>query len=255
MIKSLVGFFLRKLPRTLLQRISKPFFYIISLFYRGNKVSCPICGSQFSTFFPYGREARENALCTNCLSLERHRFLYLYMRDVKRIFNKKMNILHIAPEACLTKKFKKNPNFQYVTADLYSPLADVKMDIHNIPFEDNYFDLVLCNHVLEHVYDDQMAMNEIFRVLKKGGIAILQVPIDYNKEKTLDGRDIDDKKLRNKLFGQYDHLRMYGKDYFKKLNNTGFRSVNVNYLSTLTQEEITKFSIKNAGTIPVCFKD
>jgi len=100
-----------------------------------------------------------------------------------------------------------------------------------------------------------MAMNEIFRVLRKGGIAILQVPIDYHKEKTLDGRDIDNKKLRNKLFGQYDHLRMYGKDYFKKLNKTGFRSVNVNYLSTLTQEEITKFSIKNAGTIPVCFKD
>ena len=255
MIKSLIGFFLRKLPRTLLQRISKPFFYIISLFYRGNKVSCPICGSQFSTFFPYGREARENALCTNCLSLERHRFLYLYMRDVKRIFNKKMNILHIAPEACLTKKFKKNPNFQYVTADLYSPLADVKMDIHNIPFEDNYFDLVLCNHVLEHVYDDQIAMNEIFRVLRKGGIAILQVPIDYNKEKTLDGRDIDDKKLRNKLFGQYDHLRMYGLDYFKKLKKVGFKVKNIDYLSKLKKEEVEKFSLINSGTIPVCIKD
>ena len=133
-------------------------------------------------------------------------------------------------------------------------MADIKGDICNLPFNDNQFDYILCNHVLEHVYDDQMAMNEIFRVLRKGGTAILQVPIDYNKEKTLDGRDIDDKKLRNKLFGQYDHLRMYGKDYFKKLNKTGFRSVDIDYLSTLTQEEITKFSIKNAGNNTCMFQ-
>ena len=107
MIKSLVSFFLRLFPRSFLQRISKPFFYVISFFYKGNRVICPICDSRFSTFFPYGRVTRENALCTNCLSLDRHRFLYLFLRDVKKIFNKKIKILHIAPEICFMEKFKK----------------------------------------------------------------------------------------------------------------------------------------------------
>ena len=125
-------------------------------------------------------------------------------KDMVRISDARMSgtsygacILHVAPEQCFYSNFKSHFK-KYITFDLESPLADIKGDICNLPFNDNQFDYILCNHVLEHVYDDQMAMNEIFRVLKKGGIAILQVPIDYNKENTLDGRDIDDKKLRNK---------------------------------------------------------
>ena len=250
MIKILVGFILRKLPRTLLQRISKPFFYIISIFYRGNKVSCPICGSQFSTFFPYGRETRENALCTNCLSLERHRFLYLYMRDVKRIFNKKMNILHIAPEACLTKKFKNNPNFQYVTADLYSPLADVKMDIHNIPFGDNHFDLVLCNHVLEHVEDDILALKEIRRVLKKNGFGIVMIPF-YNPvpEITLQDKSIVSSKDREKYYGQSDHLRKYGNDFKNRFESSGLHIDVIKPEKFLKSSEIIKNGIIKSDMI------
>lgn len=254
-MKSLVKFLLNFFPRTLLISISNSIKPILNFVFTGSRFRDPINNKSYSYFFPYGYNiVRSFALSPGTFSLERHRLLWLYLKKETNFFNEESSILHVAPEQCFYSNFKSHFK-KYITFDLESPLADIKGDICNLPFNDNQFDYILCNHVLEHVYDDQMAMNEIFRVLKKGGIAILQVPIDYNKEKTLDGRDIDDKKLRNKLFGQYDHLRMYGKDYFKKLNNTGFRSVNVNYLSTLTQEEITKFSIKNAGTIPVCFKD
>ena len=97
-------------------------------------------------------------------------------------------------------------------------------------------------------------MKEIYRVLNKNGIAILQVPIDINSNYTHEGRDIDNKQDRNKLFGQYDHLRMYGLDYFKKLKNIGFKVKNENYLSNISQDEKDKYSLHNAGSIPVCIK-
>ena len=179
MIKLFVGFLLRKIPRTFLQRISRPIFKLISIFYLGNNVTCPICESNFRKFFPYGRKVRDNALCTNCLSLERHRLIYIYLRRKTSILSGNNKILHIAPEACLIKKFKENSNIEYITADLSSPLADIKMDIHNMPFEDENFNFVMCNHVLEHVDDDIRALEEIRRVLKKGGKGIIQVPFYY----------------------------------------------------------------------------
>ena len=136
-----------------------------------------------------------------------------------------------------------------------SPIVDIKADICNLPFSDNSFDYILCNHVLEHIYDDEKAMKEIYRVLNKNGIAILQVPIDINSDLTHEGRDINDKEVRNKLFGQYDHLRIYGLDYFKKLKKVGFNVKNIDYLSKLNKEEVEKFSLINSGTIPVCIKD
>ena len=188
MLRKLVGFLLRKLPRTLLQRISKPIFKIISIFYYGNKVKCPICKKSFKEFFPYGRETRNNALCTNCLSLERHRLIYLYLE-------KETKLLHIAPEACLINIFKRFDNIEYITADLNSPLADIKMDIHNMPFKEKSFDLILCNHVLEHVENDIKALEEIKRVLKMDGIGIVQVPF-YNPipKETLEDKSVTSKK-------------------------------------------------------------
>ena len=168
--------------------------------------------------------------------------------------NSNNKILHFAPEQCFHKFFKsffKN----YTSIDLNSPIVDIKADICNLPFNDNSYDYILCNHVLEHIYDDEKAMKEIFRVLNKNGIAILQVPIDIKSNLTQEGRDIDDKEVRSKLFGQYDHLRMYGLDYFKKLKKVGFNVKNIDYLSKLSKDEVEKFSLTNAGTIPVCIKD
>lgn len=250
----IVRLVLNLFTRTFLIRTSllfKPFF---DIFFKGTKFTDPINNKSYSYFFPYGyNKQRKNALCPGTFSLERHRLLWLYLKKETDFFNSNNKILHFAPEQCFHKFFKsffKN----YTTTDLNSPIVDIKADICNLPFNDNSFDYILCNHVLEHIYDDEKAMKEIYRVLNKNGIAILQVPIDINSNYTHDGRDIDNKQDRNKLFGQYDHLRMYGLDYFKKLKNIGFKVKNENYLSNISQDEKDKYSLHNAGSIPVCIK-
>ena len=254
-MKLIVRLLLNLFTRTFLIRTSllfKPFF---DIFFKGTKFTDPINNKSYSYFFPYGyNKQRKNALCPGTFSLERHRLLWLYLKKETDFFNSNNKILHFAPEQCFHKFFKsffKN----YTTTDLNSPIVDIKADICNLPFNDNIYDYILCNHVLEHIYDDEKAMKEIFRVLNKNGIAILQVPIDIKSNLTQDGRDIDDKEVRSKLFGQYDHLRMYGLDYFKKLKKVGFNVKNIEYLSKLSKDEVEKFSLTNAGTIPVCIKD
>ena len=254
-MKLIVRLLLNLFTRTFLIRTSllfKPFF---DIFFKGTKFTDPINNKSYSYFFPYGyNKQRKNALCPGTFSLERHRLLWLYLKKETDFFNSNNKILHFAPEQCFHKFFKsffKN----YTSIDLNSPIVDIKADICNLPFNDNIYDYILCNHVLEHIYDDEKAMKEIFRVLNKNGIAILQVPIDIKSNLTQEGRDIDDKEVRSKLFGQYDHLRMYGLDYFKKLKKVGFNVKNIDYLSKLSKDEVEKFSLTNAGTIPVCIKD
>ena len=254
-MKLIVRLLLNLFTRTFLIRTSllfKPFF---DIFFKGTKFTDPINNKSYSYFFPYGyNKQRKNALCPGTFSLERHRLLWLYLKKETDFFNSNNKILHFAPEQCFHKFFKsffKN----YTSIDLNSPIVDIKADICNLPFNDNSFDYILCNHVLEHIYDDEKAMKEIYRVLNKNGIAILQVPIDIKSNLTQEGRDIDDKEVRSKLFGQYDHLRMYGLDYFKKLKKVGFNVKNIDYLSKLSKDEVEKFSLTNAGTIPVCIKD
>ena len=176
-MKKIISWLIRYVPRKYLQRVSGAGLKVLGLFYRGQDVTCPVCGKSFRKFLPYGRiNPRENALCPNCLSLERHRLMWLYLKERTGFFKNGLHVLHIAPEACFIKRFEKIHGEKYITADIESPLAKVKMDIHQIPFEQNTFDVVLCNHVLEHVKDDIKAMNEIQRVLKPQGFAILQVP-------------------------------------------------------------------------------
>ena len=251
----IVRLFLNFFPRTFLIRASLLFNPLFDIFFKGTKFTDPINNKSYSYFFPYGyNKQRKNALCPGTFSLERHRLLWLYLKKETDFFNSNNKILHFAPEQCFHKFFKsffKN----YTSIDLNSPIVDIKADICNLPFNDNSYDYILCNHVLEHIYDDEKAMKEIFRVLNKNGIAILQVPIDIKSNLTQEGRDIDDKEVRSKLFGQYDHLRMYGLDYIKKLKKVGFNVKNIDYLSKLSKDEVEKFSLTNAGTIPVCIKD
>ena len=176
-MKKIISWLIRYVPRKYLQRVSGAGLKVLGLFYRGQDVTCPVCGKSFRKFLPYGRiNPRENAFCPNCLSLERHRLMWLYLKERTGFFKNGLHVLHIAPEACFIKRFEKIHGENYITADIESPLAKVKMDIHQIPFDQNTFDVVFCNHVLEHVTDDITAMNEIHRVLKPQGFAILQVP-------------------------------------------------------------------------------
>jgi SAM-dependent methyltransferase len=193
---------------------------------------------------PYGYiESRENALCPGCLSLERHRLLWLFLKNRTGFFKDAIKVLHIAPEQCFYDRFKKMKNLVYTTADLESPLADVKLDVQKMPFADDVFDVVICNHVLEHVPDDRKALLEIFRVLKRGGFAIMQVPTVYSEEKTIEDPEVTDPAERQRLFRQKDHFRLYGKDYLERVMSAGFVIGEENYLNILTPQEKDKYCL------------
>jgi predicted SAM-dependent methyltransferase len=208
-------------------------------------VECPVCSAKFRKFLPYGRKPpRENALCPNCLSLERHRLLWLYLQERSPFFTVSLKFLHIAPEICFIHRFNKLENIEYVTVDLESPLAQIKMDIHKIQFEKNTFDVVMCNHVLEHVENDIHAMKEIFRVLKSGGWAIMQVPfMGKNLEKTYEDESVRTPQEREKVFGQRDHVRIYGKDYPDRLRKAGFRVDEDRYVMELDKEKVVRYAL------------
>jgi SAM-dependent methyltransferase len=215
-----------------------------AVFYRGNKVECPICNGRFRKFLPYGyNRVRDNVLCPKCLSLERHRLLWLYLKNRTGIFTENLRVLHIAPEQCFYKRLRNLKNLNYTTADLESPIADVKLDIQAMPFGENEFDVVICNHVLEHVPDDRKAMREIYRVLKSGGFALLQVPTNYSMEETYEDFTITDPYEREKHFRQKDHYRLYGMDYLKRLGDAGFTVEIENYLFSLREEERSRFRL------------
>lgn len=167
-MKDIISWVLRHVPRKYLQLVSHFGVKVLSVFYRGKGVECSVCGSEFRKFLPYGRSGRDNALCPSCLSLERHRLMYLYLQRKTPFFKADLKLLHVAPEYCFIDRFEKMKNLDYITADIESPLAKVKMDIHQIPFEANTFDVTFCNHVMEHVDDDIKAMSELHRVLKPG---------------------------------------------------------------------------------------
>jgi SAM-dependent methyltransferase len=205
---------------------------------------------------PYGRNPpRENALCPNCLSLERHRLLWLFLKEKTNLFTDKIDFLHIAPEQCFIHRFGKLKNLNYITADIESPLAKVKMDIHKIPFKDNTFDAVMCNHVLEHAEDDIKAMEEVHRVLKTGGWAILQVPfMGKNLDRTFEDPNISTPSEREKVYGQNDHVRTYGKDYPERLRKAGFSVTEDRFVMGLPKDQIKKYVLPHDEVIYYCEK-
>lgn len=246
---------LNTVPRRILISISywvRPF---LRIFYRGNRYTDPIDGKSYRKFLPYGYQIkRVNVLAPGTLSLERHRLLWLYLQNETDFFSASKKVLHIAPEQAFYKRFKKQKNLDYTTSDLNSPLADVKADITNLPFEKEVFDIVFCNHVLEHVLDDQKAMQELYRVLKKGGIGIFQIPQDLDRKTTYEDASIIDSKERIKHFGQYDHVRVYGRDYFDKLRAIGFEVNSIDYSKKLSPEIFDKYRLAKGELLPVCIK-
>jgi SAM-dependent methyltransferase len=255
-MKKLFKLILNTIPRPFLIRLSYIIRPVLAFFLKGNKFTDPIDGKSFKTFLPYGYGTqRNNVLSPSTLSLERHRLLWLYLKNDTDFFTAKKRVLHFAPEQAFYKRFRRMTNLDYVTTDLNSPLADVKADICNLPFKDNEFDIILCNHVLEHIPDDAKAMHELYRVLKPNGMAILQIPQDLNRAVTFEDDTITDKKERAKIFGQYDHVRIYGRDFFNKLRSVGFKVEEINYTSKLSQVEIEKYCLAKDEIIPVVYKN
>lgn len=277
-MKKLFKLILNTIPRPLLIRLSYVARPIIAFTLKGTKFTDPIDGKSFKSMLPYGYETqRNNVLSPSTLSLERHRLLWLYLNEETDFFkselvsdssftntkriklrdtetNSALKVLHFAPEQAFYKLFRNQKNLDYTTTDLFSPLADVKADICDLPFQDNQYDVILCNHVLEHIPDDTKAMQELYRVLKPGGMAILQIPQDLSRATTFADDTITDQKERAKIFGQYDHVRIYGRDYFDKLRSIGFTVIEEDYTNKIAPELVEKYCLAKGEIIPVCFK-
>lgn len=217
------------------------------MYWFGSRYECPLCNSHLKTFLPFGFDFpvlsekkvvgggyRPYARCPVCGSLDRERLLYLYLLHKTDIFEKSQKVLHIAPEPDLADILRNQAVVDYLTADLYSKDVMIKMDITNIQFPDNFFDAIICNHVLEHIIDDRKAMSELYRTLKAGGWAILQVPLSLSLEKTYEDFSITTTAGREEAFGQMDHVRIYARDYKDRLEQAGFK---VNVFKWVTEAE------------------
>lgn len=249
--------------KTYIKNIIKAFLSIRSDEYafKGNNVYCPCCKKSFITFLPSGVVKRANALCPNCFSLERHRLIWMFLNKELKLFNtgKKIRILHVAPEIVFFKEFSTNSSVEYFPIakmeedypDTY-PLGTKNNDLTALTYPDKTFDFVFCSHVLEHIPNDGLAMREICRVLKPKGIALLQVPLDKSSLITREDLSITDPQERERLYGQNDHVRMYGMDYKDRLEKNGFVVEVNNYREKFTIEEKFKFGLMIEEDLYVC---
>ena len=251
-MKSFARWILGRFPRTWLQRLANLLLPFLDFYYRGNRYTDPINGKSYRSFLPYGYvKIRPNVLSPGTLSLERHRLIWLYLQRETDFFKTSAKVLHMAPEKAFMTRLSKMNHLDYTTCDLESPLAEVKADICDLPFAGASFDWILCNHVLEHIPNDTKAMQELYRVLKPGGKALLQVPLDSSRAETFEDNSITDKAERTKVFGQYDHVRVYGKDYFNKLRQTGFELSEIQFGKSLSEAQRLRYAVTNDEYIPL----
>jgi SAM-dependent methyltransferase len=248
-----------------LQLIRKKASYLLREFkYRGHAVHCPICSHKYAEFLPAGKVRRTNVLCQNCKSVERIRLIYLYLTRETTLLDgtsRDISILHMAPEVSLYHLFSNKKNIRYTPCD-FDPeslknrlgLITEQGDITQLPYLKDFFDLILCNHVLEHIPDDIKAMSELFRVMKPGGLGIFLVPIDMTMEKTFEDPSITDPQERVEKFGQEDHVRLYGADYPERLRSVGFQVEVLPYAQQFSEADQFKYGIKPHELLFVCHK-
>jgi SAM-dependent methyltransferase len=227
---------------------------LLRIIERGDKHYCPCCETRLRRFKPYGVVPRPNALCGVCGSLERDRLMYLFLTQRTNLFDgQRKKLLHVAPEPELVGLFRSKDYIEYLSADLFDVSAMVKMDITDIQFGENTFNIIYCSHVLEHVPDDRRAMRELYRVLKPGGWAILQVPI--TADKTFECPSITSPRERERLFGQHDHVRRYGPDYKDRLADSGFSVTVDNFAKSFEGKLAIELGVNPNETIFYCRKD
>lgn len=213
---------------------------------------CPCCNKRSRRFLPYGDNT--NAICPNCRSLERHRFLFWYLIKKTNILIDKQNLLHFAPEKTLSTAFEAAANIKYFSADIGSKEAMFITDITDISCAGQLFDCILCSHVLEHVVDDCKAIKEINRTLKKDGQAIIIVPLNEKMHKTKEDNNITSEDERERVWGQKDHVRIYGLDFSERLVLNDFSFLEINCKKTLSEKLIKKYALLENEYLYICRK-
>ncbi len=246
-MRALISFVTRFIPRHLLQRVAHIALQVLSPFYRGSRFEDPINGVRYRKLLSYGRgdRSRPNALAPDSLSLERHRAVWMYLTGHSDMFNggPGRRMLHLAPEYCFLKRFNRAEGLEIVRADLVSPWADVHFDVHEIPYGADHFDIIMGNHLMEHVADDRKVMSEYFRVMKPGGWGIFQVPMDRNNADTLEDPGVTDPAERERLYWQRDHVRLYGLDYADRFREAGFEVEEIDLRALFGEERYERCAL------------
>ena len=251
-------------------------------YHRGTAHYCPVCECEVRAFRPtWGPSSesmppKKNVRCPVCNSRPRHRLLWSYLAERTDLFSgMQKRVLHVAPELHISRRLKATQWIDYVSADIASPLVDLKFDLTAVSLLSNVFDVILCSHVLEHVPDDSKAMAELFRVLKPGGWAIIQVPIatftesgefrfvvagndgayrDFGRTTTFEDWSVSTPEERARVFGQSDHVRIYGTDFSDRLQEVGFDVVVDPYARQMSVEAATRLGIQRDEDIYYCTK-
>jgi SAM-dependent methyltransferase len=240
---------LRRFARSLVPGRLRPglFGAARALRHRGDAVHCPCCDGHFDSFIPHRGVAPGR--CPRCGSLERHRLLIGYLRECTDLFVARLSVLHIAPEYYLQRRLRPAANLTYRSADLDSPLAMDRVDLLDMPYPAGSFDVVICNHVLEHVPDDRLALSEIHRVLRPHGRAILTSPVDDTLAETLEDSTVTSPEERHLVFGQSDHLRRYGRDFAERVAASGFAVATVSYIDQVDPREVVRCGLRRESDL------
>lgn len=228
---------------------------MVRALFGGRSRYCCICNSRVRLFLAHGPGSRQrkDIMCPVCLAHSRHRLVWYYLATHTTLLkNGLTKLLHFAPEAALTNKFKDQPGLEYLSADLDSSHAMVKMDITQLACPDDCFDIIYCSHVLEHVFEDRRAMKELFRVLRPGGRALIQVP--FSLRGTLEDRSVTDPAERERLYWQRDHVRLYGPDIEHRLAEAGFEVEKLFGADLLSPDRCEELGIDNSEPLFVCTK-
>jgi SAM-dependent methyltransferase len=238
------------LPARFKQNLRGTYLRATTLYNAGSQVECPVCERRFRKF---ARFHGANDQCPSCGSLMRHRAILLYLRDVLHLPETESDVLHVGPAEAIRRRLTSVTPLRYLSLDIDPTLADVQGDVTDLRFRDASFDFVLCVHVLEHVPDDRAAIGELFRVLRPGGRALIQVP-PSSLEVTLEDPTVTAPAERERLFGQHDHVRICGADYGGRLEQAGFDVELVDYVAQLDPRAQARYGLRVGEPFYLCTK-
>lgn len=225
------------------KRIARPFRAAVSAVASfGTARLCPCCGRSSALFLPYGRPRRSGVRCPHCGSLERHRLIWSYLRERYSDGSDPLRVLHAAPEQIIARNLASLAHVDYTSVDISPGRADVVADLtKRTPWPDASFDLIVCSHVLEHIEDDVGAMRELRRLLKRRGEAVILVPI--KGEITFEDPLVTDPAARARVFGQHDHVRIYGADVKQRLEAAGFDVTPITPPDLVPGEHLARYAL------------
>jgi predicted SAM-dependent methyltransferase len=226
-----------------------------ALLFVGTRYTCPCCGWKLRAFTHGGTslKKRHNGYCPRCNSKARHRRDWLYLEGNTNLFFDRLRLLHISPKYSLSRRFVKMENIDYVGVDLNNRTnIRLQMDLTSTPIRSNTFDALICIHVMEEIKEDRQALNEVFRVLKPGGWALITVPTQMDR-KTYEDQTITDPKERERAFGERAHVRIYGHDLIDRLEACGFQ-VQLDLGKNVDQDIMEKYGLLDDENVFYCTK-